>query len=87
MSKRFEVSVEFGTDTHSVALSEEEWVRVKSGGILTKRFRDSIGGESYIFKYQFNSKKYPEHTLVMHYDEGEGFMGDIEEACVNELGD
>jgi len=56
-------------------------------GVLTKRFRDTAEGESYIFKYQFNSKQYPEHTLVMHYDEGEGFMGDIEDAYVNELGD
>ena len=87
MTKRFEVSVEFGTDLHSVILSEDEWMKVKSGGVLTKRFRDSAQGESYIFKYQFNSKQYPDHTLVMHYDEGEGFMGDIEDAYVNELGD
>jgi len=87
MSKRFEVSVEFGTDFQSVILREDEWLKVKPGGVLTKRFRDFIEGESYIFKYQFNSKEYPEHTLVMHYDEGEGFMGDIEDAYVNELDD
>ena len=51
MTKRYEVSVEFGTDLHSVILSEDEWLKMKSGDVLTKRFRDSAQGESYIFKY------------------------------------
>jgi len=41
VTKRYEVSVEFRTDLHSVILSEDEWLKVKSGGFLTKRFRVS----------------------------------------------
>ncbi|MDC0989026.1 hypothetical protein OAR29_00645 [Rhodospirillales bacterium] len=84
MSKKFKLSVPFGTDIHSVILTEKELEKVQSGKVLTKRFRDSMEGESYIFLYQFNSKQH-EHSLVMYYDDAEGFIGDLSEAFINEL--
>lgn len=85
MSKLFQLSVPFGNDLHSLILTEEEMNKIQSGGVLTKRFRDSMEGESYIFKYQFNSKQHPEHSLVMYYDDAEGFIGDLSDAYISEM--
>lgn len=84
MSKQFKLSVPFGSDLHSIILTEEEMNKIQSGGVLTKRFRESVEEESYIFKYQFNSKQHPEHTLVMYYDDAEGFIGDLSDAYISE---
>jgi hypothetical protein len=83
MSKKFELSIPFGTDFHSVILTQKELEKIQSGGVLTKRFRDSMEGESYIFIYQFNSKQHG-HSLVMYYDDAEGFIGDLSEAIIHE---
>ena len=85
MSKKFQLSIPFGNDFHSVILTEEEMEKIQSGGVLTKRFRDAMEGESYIFKYQFNSKKHPEHSLVMFYDDAEGFIGSLSDAYISEM--
>ena len=85
MSKQFQLSVPFGNDLHSLILTENEMKKIQSGGVLTKRFRDSMEGESYIFKYQFNSKQHPEHSLVMYYDDAEGFIGDLSDAYISEM--
>ena len=73
MSKQFQLSVPFGNDLHSLILTENEMKKFNQG-VLTKRFRDTMEGV-YIFKYQFNSKQHPEHSLVIYYDDAEGFIG------------
>ena len=82
MSKKFELSVSFGNDLHSVILTLEELEKVQSGDMLTKQFKDTMEGKSYISQYHF--KKQHKHSLAMYYDDGEGFVGDLSEAFINE---
>ena len=82
MSKKYELSVPFGNDLHSVILTQQELEKVQSGGVLTKQFKDTMEGESYIFQYHFN--KQHKHSIAMYYDDGEGFVGDLSEAFINE---
>ena len=42
MSKKYELSVPFGNDLHSVILTQQELEKVQSGGVLTKQFKDTM---------------------------------------------
>ena len=83
MSKKYELSVPFGNDLHSVILTQQELEKVQSGGVLTKQFKDTMEGESYIFQYHFN--KQHKHSLAMFYDDAEGFFGSLSDAYISEM--
>ena len=84
MSKRYNISVEIGYELRTVSLLESEWKCVKSGDHLVKTTQDYYEGELFTYEFEFNGDAYEDATLVVTYDDGgTGFIGDIEDAIID----
>jgi hypothetical protein len=86
MSKLIKVSVEIGYELHTITLENEEWKRIKNGERFTKELESYYEGEAFTYIFDFNNKEpnNPNITLVVTYDDADGFIGNIEDAIVNE---
>ena len=82
--KFINVSVEIGYELRTVSLSEHEWGRVKSGHPLSKEIVDYYEGEEFTYKFNFNSSDYKVNSLVVTYEDADGFIGNIEDAFISE---
>lgn len=78
------VSVEVGYELRTVSLTELEWKSVQAGETLTKGIKDYYEGEEFTYEFHFNSEYYKGDSLVVTYDDGDGFIGSIEDAYIDE---
>lgn len=78
------VSVEVGYELRTVSLTELEWKSVQAGEPLTKEIEDYYEGEKFTYEFHFNSEYYKGNSLVVTYDDGDGFIGGIEDAYIDE---
>ena len=85
MSKKKEISisVEIGYELRTVTLSETEWTRVKSGDVLLKEVVDYYEGEEFTYVFHFNTELHQGNSLVVTYEDADGFIGNIEDAILD----
>lgn len=77
------INVTVGNEYQSVRLTANEWEAVQGGTFLVKSAEGVYEGQSFTYEWHFNDPKYGQSTLVVTYDEGEGFIGSISEAWLN----
>lgn len=82
--KSINVSVEIGYELRTVSLSELEWKKVRSGHSLSKEIVDYHEGEEFTYEFNFNSSQHKGNSLVVTYDDADGFIGNIEDAIIND---
>lgn len=85
MSKKKEISisVEIGYELRTVSLSETEWKRVQSGDVLLKEVVDYYEGEEFTYVFHFNTGLHQGNSLVVTYEDADGFIGNIEDAILD----
>ena len=85
MSKKKEISisVEIGYELRTVSLSETEWTRVQSGHALSKEVVDYYEGEEFTYVFHFNTELHQGNSLVVTYEDADGFIGNIEDAILD----
>ena len=85
MSKKKEISisVEIGYELRTVSLSETEWTRVQSGDVLLKEVVDYYEGEEFTYVFHFNTELHQGNSLVVTYEDADGFIGNIEDAILD----
>lgn len=66
-------------------LIPEELTQVRMGKIIKDKFPelDTEDQESFTYEWHFNDPHFSQSTLVVTYDEGEGFIGSISDAWLN----
>ena len=82
--KTINVSVEVGDELRTVSLTELEWKRIQAGENLTKEIEDYYEGEEFSYEFHFNSSQHEGNSLVVTYDDADGFIGNIEDAFIDE---
>ncbi len=85
------ISVEIGYELRSVTLTESQWSDVKAGKSLLKEVEEPYEEKLFVYTFSFNGGEQPNANLYVTYreeeegwDGGEGFIGMIEDASVNE---
>ena len=81
--KEINISVEIGYELRTVSLSELEWERVQKGQHLSKEVVDCYEGEEFTYEFNFNSGQHKGNSLVVTYDDADGFIGNIEDAIID----
>ena len=81
--KTYSLSVEVGYELRSVVLTLDELNNVRAGLPLSREVEDYYEGECFNYLFKFNQD--PENSLTVTYDSGVGFLGDIEDAVIEEL--
>ncbi len=76
----FKVNITVGHEPQSIRLTAYEWKEIQSGAFLIKSEEGFYEGQSYTYEWHFNDPKFPQSTLVVTYDDGEGFIGSINDA-------
>ena len=90
MANKINVSVEIGYELRTVQLTEEEWDDVNKGEFLSKSIEDNYEGEVFVYEYQFHADYPKDSTLYVtnaqkgDFDGGQGFVGNIEDAIIEE---
>ena len=77
------VSVEIGHDLRTVELTPQEWEAVQRGQRLVQEVEDYYEGEAFTYVFAFNERE--GSSLVVTYDDADGFIGDIEDAIIGGL--
>ena len=77
------INVSVGNETQSVRLAASEWQAVQGGAFLVKSEEGVYEGQSFTYEWHFNDPHYSQSTLVVTYDEGEGFIGSISDAWLD----
>ena len=77
------INVSVGNETQSVRLTTSEWQSVQGGDCLVKSEVGVYEGQSFTYEWYFNDPQYLPSTLVVTYDDGEGFIGSISDAWLN----
>ena len=80
---KIRVSVEVGYDLRSIELTPEEWASVQTGQNLVREVIDYYEGEAFTYVFAFNTRN--EGSLVVSYDDADGFLGDIEDAITEHI--
>ena len=80
---KFAVSVTVGDDLRTVILTEKQWKAVQEGKRLVKRVKDQYEGEEFTYVFHFNMD--PQNSLMVTYDDADGYLGGIEDAMVSEV--
>jgi hypothetical protein len=75
-----QVSVAVGYDLRSVELTSDEWAEVQNGQHLVREVVDYYEGEEFTYVFAFNERQ--ESSLVVTYDDADGFVGDIGDAII-----
>jgi hypothetical protein len=91
VTKNVSISVEIGYELRSVTLTQSEWSAVQAGKPLSKEVQEPYEEKLFVYKFSFNGGEQLNVNLCVTYREegedwagGEGFMGMIEDALVNE---
>ncbi len=77
------LNIKVGHEIQSLKMSHDEWRAVQSGEPLV---RDSAGfyeGEEFKYTWRFNDPRCPTTSLVVLYDDAEGFSGSIEDGWLS----
>ena len=82
--KEINISVEIGYEIRTVSLSELEWKKIQSGHPLSKEIVDHYEGEEFTYEFHFNSSQHEGNSLVVTYDDADGFIGNIDDAIIDE---
>ena len=77
------VCVEIGYDLRTVELTKSEWQSVLDGKTLIREVEDCYEGETFTYVFQFNVRE--GNSLVVTYDDADGFIGDIGDAIIGGL--
>jgi hypothetical protein len=72
-----------GYEAQSLRLTASEWQAAQDGVFLVKREEGVYEGQSLVYEWHFNDPHYPQSTLVVTYDDCEGFLGSISDAWLN----
>jgi hypothetical protein len=80
---KFSVSVTVGYDLRTVNLTEKQWKAVQDGKPLVKRVKDHYEGQAFTYVFHFNMD--PANSLMVTYDDADGYLGDIADAMVSEV--
>jgi hypothetical protein len=78
-----QVSVEIGNELRTLALTHQEWETVQRGQHLVREVEDYYEGEAFTYVFRFNERK--GSTLLVTYDDADGFIGDIGDAIIEGL--
>ena len=78
-----QVSVEIGSELRTVELTHQEWETVQRGQHLVREVEDYYEGEAFTYVFRFNERQ--GSTLVVTYDDADGFIGDIGDAIIEGL--
>ena len=78
--KSYTLSVEVGYELRTVCVTSEELRLVRSGVVLSKEIDDYYEGETCNYLFKFNQD--PQHSLIVTYQDGVGFLGDIDDALI-----
>ncbi len=76
--RTYNLSVEVGYELRTVNLTQDEYDAVRNSVTLCKEVRDFYEGEEITYLFAFNRDS--EHSLVVTYDSGVGFLGSIDDA-------
>jgi hypothetical protein len=74
------INVSIGYESQSLSLTSNEWQAVQEGVFLVKCEKGMYEGQSFTYEWHFNDPQYSAHTLVVTYNDGEGFIGSISDA-------
>ena len=74
------VSVVVGYDLRTVELTHDEWAAVQNGQHLIREVVDYYEGEKFTYVFAFNDRQ--GSSLVVTYDNADGFIGDIGDAII-----
>lgn len=77
------LTVPVGNETRSVTLTVDEWDSVKSGRYLLKSASEFYEGDEFVYKWYFNDPRFSETSLIVEYDDAEGFIGSINDALTS----
>jgi hypothetical protein len=77
------INVLVGNETQSLRLTANELQAARDGVFLVKCGEGVYEGQSFAYEWHFNDPHYPQSTLVVTYDDGEGFIGSISDAWLN----
>jgi hypothetical protein len=80
---KLSVSIPVGDDLRTVILTEKQWKAVQDGKPLVKRVKDHYEGQEFTYVFHFNMD--PENSLMVTYDDADGYLGDIGDAMVSEM--
>jgi hypothetical protein len=80
---KFAVSIPIGDDLRTVNLTEKQWKAVQDGKPLVKSVKDHYEGQEFTYVFHFNMD--PENSLMVTYDDADGYLGDIADAMVSEV--
>jgi hypothetical protein len=74
------LGIQIGYETQTISLTSTEWMAVKSGEYFVKNVQGFYEGEEFTYTWYFNDPRFIKDSLVVLYDDGEGFHGSIEDA-------
>jgi hypothetical protein len=74
------LNIGIGNETQSIELTRKEWSNVQVGQALLKNSLGFYEGEEINYIWCFNDPRFLDTSLVVLYDEGEGFIGSIQDA-------
>ncbi len=77
------LSVSVGNELQSVQLLFQDWKAIQAGQFFTKEVDGFYEGEKIAYCWHFNDPQYAESTLVVTYDDGEGYLGSIDDAFIS----
>ncbi len=83
MASYVTLNINIGHETQSLKMNQDEWNAVQSGTPLVK---DSVGfyeGEKFRYTWCFNDPRFTDSSLVVLYDEAEGFAGSIQDGWLS----
>ena len=83
MTSDVTLNIKIGYEIQSLRMTYEEWQAVQGGAFLVKSEEGVYEGQSFTYEWHFNDPHYSQSTLVVTYDEGEGFIGSISDAWLN----
>ena len=82
------ISVEIGYELQSIVLTEKQWKDVQQGKEFRKSVWGSYEGQSFRYYFSFNDPSRDGWTLVVSYgDAADGYIGNIEDAMIQEIED
>ena len=76
-SSEITLNIAVGYETQSISLTKGEWQAVQNGSTLIKNAEGIYERQDFTYEWHFNAPQYPQSTLVVLYDEGEGYVGSI----------
>jgi hypothetical protein len=74
------LGVQIGYETQTISLTSTEWLAVKGGVHFVKDAKGFYEGKEFTYTWYFNDSRFIKDSLVVTYDDGEGFHGSIEDA-------